>query len=67
MRDFALVYVNFEYSFSHVVSCRLELRDGVLLCVKVRPNQSVRSCLEPILSRHGLSSNQVIAHLVSIG
>lgn len=46
--------------------CRLELPDGAMLWIKVKPNQSVRTCLEPILSRQGLSSNHVITHLVSI-
>ena len=50
---------------SHCVLCRLELPSGVMLLLKVKPNQSVRACLEPILSRQGLSSDHVIAHLVS--
>ena len=36
-----------------------------MLWMKVKPNQTVRACLEPILSRQGLSSDHVIAHLVS--
>ena len=58
------VNMHFECHYPYVISFRLELPDGVMLCVKVKPNQSVRACLEPILSRQGLSSDQVIAHLV---
>ena len=52
--------------FPYVISYRLELPDAVPLCVKVKPNQSVKACLEPILSRRGLLSDQVVAHLVSV-
>ena len=46
--------------------CRLELPDGIMpLCVKVKPEQSVRLFLEPILSRQGLPSDHVMVHLVS--
>lgn len=48
----------------NIVRCRLELPDGEILCVKVKPDQSVKACLEPILYRQGLSPNHVIAHLV---
>lgn len=48
----------------NIVRCRLELPDGEILCVKVKPDQSVKACLEPILYRQGLSPNHVITHLV---
>lgn len=50
---------------SYCALCRLELPNGAMLWMKVKPNQTVRACLEPILSRQGLSSDHVIAHLVS--
>ena len=45
---------------------RLEMPDGVTLYVKVKPSQTVRACLEPILARQGISFDHVTIHLVSM-
>ncbi|XP_022801275.1 regulator of G-protein signaling 12-like isoform X3 [Stylophora pistillata] len=53
-----------EVVLIHRTLFRLELPDGVILCVKVKPDQSVKACLEPILYRQGFSPTHVITHLV---
>lgn len=52
-----------EIVLEHRTLFRLELPDGVPVSVKVKPEQSLRLCLEPILSRQGFSSDHVIAHV----
>ena len=60
------MYVVWVCACQSSCSCfRLELPDGQMLCVKVKPTRSVKSCLEPILSRHGFPFNSMIIRLVS--